>query len=133
VTFPLAVGEVLLSGLLVVASGLAMGGRRGARSLALQAILANALLAVAAFKLTPFLRAAWIDGVLKATAAVELPPQQREIYARADFWQFFLGMKLVMIDLGTLALGALALTRSRTKIYFEAAARAAEQAEEDDP
>ncbi len=53
VTFPLAVGEVILSALLVVASGLAMGGRRGSRSLALQAIAANALLVLAAFVLTP--------------------------------------------------------------------------------
>src|SRR5262245_50323391 len=51
VTFPLAVAQVLLSALLMVSSGLAMGGRRGARTLALQALAANALLAVVGYAL----------------------------------------------------------------------------------
>jgi hypothetical protein len=130
VTFPLAVAEAILSGLLVVASGLAMGGRRGARSLALQAIGANALLAVTAFALTPSVRAVYIDGIMRAVDTVSLPEPQREMFTNARFIHWLLRIKLVVVDLGTLALGALALTRGRTKTYFEAVARAAESADE---
>lgn len=130
VTFPLAVGEVLLSGLLVVASGLAMGGRRGSRSLALQAIGANALLVLAAFLLTPLVRAAYLEGVLHAVDTVTLPPPQREVLTNPGIIKWAWRIKLVVFDLGTLALGALALTRARTKTYFEAVARATESPEE---
>jgi hypothetical protein len=130
VTYPLAVGEVILSGLLVVASGLAMGGRRGSRALALQAIGANALLVLAAFLLTPLIRAAYIEGVLHAVDTVTLPPPQRDVLTNPGFLRWIWRIKLVLFDLGTLALGALALTRARTKTYFEAVARATESPEE---
>lgn len=130
VTFPLAVAEVLLSGLLVVASGLAMGGRRGARNLALQALLANALLAVAAYVLTPSVRAAYIDGVLHAVDTVTLPPPQRDALTNAALIRWVFRIKLVVFDLGVFALGALALTRARTKSFFEAMARATQGTEE---
>jgi hypothetical protein len=129
-TFPLAVAETLLSALLVVASGLAMGGRRGARSLALQAIGANALLAALAFALTPAVRAAYIDGVLHAVEAVALPAADRALLVNPRAIQWLLRLKFVVYDLGSLALGALALTRARTKTYFDATARAAESADE---
>jgi hypothetical protein len=128
VMFPLAVGELILSGLLVVASGLAMGGRRGSRALALQAILANAVLAAVAFALTPFIRSARIDGMLHALDALALPPEQREALAHATVYQWGLRLQLVF-HLGALALGALALTRDRTKTFFEAVARATDNAD----
>jgi hypothetical protein len=131
VTFPLSIAEVILSALLVIASGLAMGGRRGARGLALQALGANALLALVAFALTPFVRAAYVDGVMRAAEGLPLPPPQRGMLGDAAFWQWFFRVKLAVFDLGTLALGALALTRGRTKTYFAAMARAAERAEEE--
>jgi hypothetical protein len=131
VTFPLSVAEVILSGLLVIASGLAMGGRRGARGLALQAIAANAALAILAFALTPFVRTAYIDGVLKVAAGLTLPAPQREVLSDAGLIQWAFRIKLAVFDLGVLALGALALTRGRTKQYFEAMARAADRAEEE--
>jgi hypothetical protein len=127
---PLSIAEVILSGLLVVASGLAMGGRRGARGLALQAILANVILVIAVFALTPMIRAAHFDGFLRALATVT--PSQPEQAALGDprvhvwFWR----IKLVVFDLGLLGLGALALTRSRTRTYFAAVARATESPEE---
>jgi len=129
VTYPLAVAEVILSGLLVVASGLAMGGRRGARSLALQAIGANALLVLAAFLLTPLVRAAYLQGVLQAVDTVTLPAPQREVLTNPGVIQWAWRIKLVVFDLGTLGLGALALTRARTRTYFEAVARATERPE----
>jgi hypothetical protein len=130
ITFPLSVAEAILSGLLVVASGLAMGGRKGSRSLALQALCANALLAIAAFLLTPAVRAAYVDGVLRAVDTVTLPPPQREVLTNVGIIHWAFRIKLVIFDLGALALGALALTRARTKAYFEAMARATEGAEE---
>ena len=128
VTFPLAVAEVILSGLLIVASGLAMGGRRGARGLALQAIGANALLAVTAFALTPALRAAYSDGLVRAVDMV--PARERAVLADMGLIQWGLCIKLVALPLAALALGALALTRARTKSYFEAMASAADSADE---
>jgi predicted lysophospholipase L1 biosynthesis ABC-type transport system permease subunit len=130
IAFPLAVAQMLLSGLLVVASGLAMGGRRGARSLALQALGANALLVVATFALTPFQRAAYIEGVLHAVESVTLPDPQREMLTTPAMLQWVLRIRLVMFDLVVLGLGALALTRARTKTFFEAVARATEGPEE---
>jgi hypothetical protein len=130
VTFPLAVAGIILSGLLVVASGLAMGGRKGARSLALQALGANAILVIATFVLTPQMRAAYVDGVLRAVDTVTLPPPQREVLVSPGFLQWVWRVKLVVFDLGTLAVGALALTRARTKTYFDAVARATPGTEE---
>lgn len=128
--FPLSVAELILAGFLVVASGLAMSGRRGARSLALQAIAANALLAVGTFVLTSGVRAAYIAGVVHAVQSVDLQPEERAILSNPQFYHWVLGLKLVIWDLGTLALGVLALTRARTKVFFEAVARAAKSPDE---
>src|SRR5262245_17859156 len=62
-TFPLSAAKLLLAGLLVVASALAMAGQPGARSLALQALTANVLLALLEYALTRHVRAASIDAV----------------------------------------------------------------------
>ena len=70
ITFPLSVARLLLSGLLVVGSGLAMAGRPNARSLALQALLANVALALLEYTLTRPVRGAWIEAVVAAWAAV---------------------------------------------------------------
>ena len=130
VTFPLSVAEALLAGLLVVASGLAMNGRRGARSLALQAVAANALLAAVAYAATRGVRAAWIDAVMRAAAALPVGIPQREAFGNPDALWWAARIKLVVFDLGALALGALALTRARTKTYFDAMARAADSPED---
>ena len=129
VTFPLAIAELLLSGLLVAASGLAMGGRKGARGLALQAILVNAAFAIAAFALTPFVRAATVDGVLRALDTLALQSPQREALANVGYYQWGLRFPLI-VQLAALALGALALTRTRTKTYFDTVARAPESTDE---
>jgi hypothetical protein len=139
VTFPLHVAKLLLSGLLVIASGLAMRGRRGARTLALQALAANAVLALADYMLTRNVRSTWIEAVAHTR---ELLPR---LTARpsANFGDAFWGwmttrsvlwwyerIRFVLFDLGALMLAAFALTRAKTKVFFDAVARAAEQAEE---
>jgi hypothetical protein len=130
VAFPLSVAEVILSGLLVVASGLAMGGRRGSRGLALQAIGANAVLMVASFLLMPAVRAATVDGMLRAAEVSALPPPFRAWMGSRTVLEGLFRLKLVLFDLGPLGLGVLALTRARTKTYFEAVAQASERTEE---
>jgi hypothetical protein len=129
VTFPLAIAELILSGLLVVASGLAMGGRKGARGLALQAILVNAAFAIAAFLLTPFIRAAAIDGMLRALDTLALQPPEREALPSVGSYQWAWRVSLIC-QLGALALGAFALTRARTKTYFDTVARAPESTDD---
>jgi hypothetical protein len=129
VTFPLAVAEVILSGLLVVASGLALGGRRGSRSLALQAIVANALLAILEYLITPGVRAGYTEGWIHAVATLSVTPEERDILTNVGLLQWGFRLRLGFY-LGALALGALALTRERAKSFFEAVARAAERPEE---
>jgi hypothetical protein len=130
VTFPLSLAQAILGGLLVVASGLAMGGRRNARSLAIQAVLASALLAVADFVLTRGMRAQWIDTVVGAASTLPAG-QQRESLSSGTMILVLLRIKLMIVDLGPLALALLALTRGRTKAFFEAVARATEGSAEE--
>lgn len=132
VTFPLSIAQVLLAALLVLASSLAMAGRPGARSLALQALFVNAAFLALAYALTRSVRGACIDAMVRAIDALPRPTQKwadaasREV---ARFW-WEARFKLIVVDLGTLAVGAIALTRPRTKLYFDAVAEAAESAEE---
>ncbi|MFT3775027.1 MAG: hypothetical protein QM820_57500 [Minicystis sp.] len=130
VTFPLAVAEAMLGGLLVIGSGLAMGGRRGARSLALQVIAANALLAIAAYLLTRGVRTGWIEVVMgTASALPEASPQRAAFGEPATLW-WAARIKLIFFDLGPLALGVLALSSGRTRTFFDAVAHATESAED---
>ena len=126
VTFPLSIAEAILGGLLVIASGLAMSGRPGSRSLALQAIAANTLLVLIAYAATQRVRSAWIDVV--ARAAMTLPASAPQRDAEALFWAT--RIKLVLFDLVPLMLAWLALTRQRTKVFFDAAARQTESSED---
>ncbi|HEY4122938.1 MAG TPA: hypothetical protein VGM56_33970 [Byssovorax sp.] len=128
-TFPLAVAEALLSGLLVVASGFAMSGRKGARSLAVQAIAVNALYLVAEYALTPGIRAAWVETFARTAEALPKPNDYAIFASREFLWG--LDRARLGIHLGALGLGALALTRSRTKAFFDVVARAAERAEDE--
>ena len=126
VTFPLSVAEAILGGLLVIASGLAMSGRRGSRSLAIQAIAANVLLAVVAYIATQRVRAAWIDIV--ARAALTLPAAAPQRDAAALLWAT--RIKLVLLEVFPLLLAWLALTRQRTRVFFDAIAQKTESAED---
>lgn len=131
VTFPLSAAKLLLSGLLVVASGFAMAGRPGARKLALQALAANAVLAVLDYSLTRGIRSAWIEAA--ATTSATLPgflPEHRVLWASRAFWWWSARLVFVIFELGSLAVAAFALLRERTRVYFQAVAEATESAEE---
>jgi hypothetical protein len=129
-TFPLTIAKLLLAGLLVVASGLAMAGRPGARSLALQALVANAALAVISYVVMRDVRGVWIEAVARAGDGLPpLEPGHAQLLERRFLW-WLERMRLATFDLGALGIAALALTRQRTKIFFEAVAEAAETTEE---
>ncbi len=129
--FPLAATQAALGGLLVIASGLAMSGRPGSRSFALQALGANVALAVARYVLSRDVRGACIDEMLRVASTLPADmPLRRALESREALW-WRERVSLAIFDLGTLGLGAIALTRERAKLYFEAAARAAESTEEE--
>jgi hypothetical protein len=130
VTFPLNAAKLLLSGMLVIMSGLAMSGRPGVRALALQVVVANALLAVADYALTRSVRAGWIDAVARAGEMLPQALPQRDIVMNHATWWWVARIRFGVFELGVFALAALALTRRRTRGYFDAVAEAAESAEE---
>ncbi len=130
VTFPVNIAQVLLSAILVFASGLAMGSRKGARALVLQALLANVVLAIVAYVLTEGVRAACIDTMVRVAQTLPLDLPNRAAFSRPDLLWLGFRIKLIALELGTLALGAFALTRGRTRVYFDAMAKATESAEE---
>jgi hypothetical protein len=124
VTFPLSVAKLLLSGLLVAGSGLAMAGRPNARSIALQALLANVALSLLDYGLTRPVRGAWIEAVVEAWAAVPGTIPERALFQDRGVWWWMWRLRLVVMDVGALGLAALAITRRRSTTYFEAAAHA---------
>jgi hypothetical protein len=95
-------------------------------------------LAVTSFVLLRSARFAWIDAVVRVQEVLpRLPPQASEgehhlwtWLMDRRVWYWAARMRLVVVDIGALGLAALALTRGKTKAFFEAARRAAEQAEE---
>jgi len=129
VMMPSCIAQLLLGGLLVIASGMAMSGRRDARGLAVQALLANAVLAFVVYELTRGVRGAAIEAVVRAASAMPADlPQRATFPTRETLW---LWSRVVSgIEIAMLALGVLALTRPRTKAYFDAVARATDSAGE---
>lgn len=140
VTFPLNAAKLLLSGLLVVASVLAMGGRPGARPLALQALAANAVLAAIDYALTRSVRASWIEAASRVgdmmprpfenTKDLEAQGALLRLITSRHFWWWFERIRLMVIDLGIFGFAAFALTRQRTKVFFDAVAASPEPSEE---
>jgi hypothetical protein len=129
VTFPLSVAKLLLSGLLVAGSGLALAGRPNARSIAMQALLANVALSLLDYGLTRPVRGAWIEAVVEAWSTVPGTIPERAVFQDRDVWWWMWRLRLAILDIGALGLAALALTRRRSAVYFEAAAAAHAHAE----
>ncbi len=138
IAFPLSVGKLILSVLLVISSGMAMSGRPGSRQLAIQALLANALLSIATFWLLRDARYAWIDVIVSVRDALPKvlanePPQTLQIWTAILDKPVLLSlsrMSLILLDVGALFMGAVALTTNKTKAYFDAVAEEAEEAED---
>ncbi len=125
--FPLSAGRMLLCLVLVLAAGSAIAGRAGARSWALQAVLANAVLAAVSFVLMTPVRHS-VAEVVAEDAVTHMPAggvpgagQTREqafdFYRRAsiDSERLRAGLELCMF-----AIAGIALTRRRTKAWFSA-------------
>lgn len=124
--FPVGAAQLVLSILLLIASGSAISGRQGARGLAMQAIAANIALSLVAFALLAPVRQRSAEAV--AQDAVENGPgpvggmdrnQSIDFYRQQqiDSERLRLGLEVVVFGLA-----ALALTRRRTKDYFAAVA-----------
>lgn len=129
VMMPICIAQLLLGGLLMVASGMAMSSRRDARGLAVQALVANAALAFVAYTLTRGVRGAALDAVTRATSALPLDLPQRSTFSvREMFW--WASRISSACQIGLLGLGVVALTRRRTKAYFDALARVTDRADE---
>jgi hypothetical protein len=114
--FPLKVAQLLLFMGLALASLMALSGRKGARSYALQLIAANAVLSSLAFGVLTPVREAII-------AAVE------EDVAELVRWSLRLELGFALTFYGAVAF---ALTRARTKRYFDAVQAALAKAEQHD-
>lgn len=121
-TFPLAVAQALLSLLLVVGSVSTLAGRRSARSLVTQALVANALLALLYYALTRNLRGAYIDEV--ARAGPELFGRKDEHVSPYALLWWSERIKLVVFELGSLGLAFLAVHAKRSRAYFDSTTRA---------
>lgn len=130
VLFPLSVAQLLLCSMLVIGSGLAMTGRRGARGFTLQALVASAALAGVAYALTGAVRAECVETVARFAATLPANLPQHAFYSNRETLWWILRMRLALGELVPFALGVLILTRPRTKLYFDAMARAAESAED---
>lgn len=130
ITFPLSVARMLLGGLLLAASGLALGGRPGARVFAMQVLLACVVFAGLDYWLTGGMRTAWIDMVVRAGALLPEDVPERQSLTSPELWWMAERVRVGVFELGALSAAAVALTRDRSKAYFEAVAHAAESPRE---
>lgn len=148
VTYPLSIAKFLLAGMLVLTSVAAMNGRRGARGMAMQAIAANALLALLDFVLTRSVRAEWIEAVgrasemlpvAKAGARREDIEAQQALFAmmrNRQFWFWAERIRLVLLEVAIFGSALFSLSRPRTKRFFEASEKllnAEDESREDEP
>lgn len=139
IAFPLAVGKLVLSVLLVISSAMAMSGRPGSRTLTIQAHLAYATLAAATYWLLRDVRYATIDVMVSVH---HLLPKlfASEPRQTLEAWSMMLQKPALLwvarfsvsvFGVGAMLIGALTLMTKRTKAFFEATAAATPQDSED--
>ena len=93
-------------------------------------MLAHALLATVDYALTRSVRTAWVEAAARTGEMLPRGFPEREVWtAHATYW-WLARVSFDVFELGSFAVAAIALTRQRTKAYFDAVARAAESAEE---
>lgn len=129
VTFPLTVARMLLGGLLLAASWMALGGKPKTRGFAIQVLLANMAFSALDYALTRGVRAAWIEEASRLGAMLPQTPENQELMSPAILWTIE-RIRFAVFELGALGAAAFALTRDRSKAYFEAVERAAEKSGE---
>lgn len=123
VRLPIAVANMLLSALLVVAATRVFGGRPGARSLALQSLGANGLLCVADYVLSRPLRQDRIPALAEFLRSVSKPPPgmaEAEIQGAltSALWTGFRLQFLLTLALYVASL--IALSTDRARAYLDA-------------
>jgi hypothetical protein len=122
--FPLSLAQTLLGLVLVVASMATLGGRRGARPIALQAIAANGALLVVTFALLGPVRQAMADAVAREVGTASLDGAADGARTPAEVRReemLATDRQLLYFQLGLFVLAATALTRPRTTAFLEAA------------
>ncbi len=112
VTLPLGIAQLILGALLVLISARALFGRRASTSFALQVLFANAALLVVGYVLRQPVRGHVVDAMV--ASGIDARPSgisARDFnqLVRSKLWWTF--RVLLGLQLGTLALAAVALTR----------------------
>lgn len=138
IAFPLFLAKLILSVVLVITSAMAMSGRPGSRSFAIQAHLAYAALSVASFWLLRVPRYAAIDFLQQTQASwpsyfPSAPPNAVELCQNAFTRPLLLlgsQIHLAIFGVGGLLIGAIALMTPQTKAFFEAVAKATDETED---
>jgi hypothetical protein len=134
--FPLALAKLVLGMLLLGASGAALAGRRGARNLMLQAVAANAALALVDWMLTGAVREAMASAVaadaLEHGVGVPELGMERSVELVRALVVWSERIRLGLLEAVVFGGAALALTRERTREFFAAMARAADQGPSDE-
>lgn len=138
IAFPLFLGKLMLSVLLVITSAMAMSGRPGSRTFAIQTHLAYAALSVASFWLLRTPRYAAIDLMHNLQASLTtifpaVPPQLLESVRPAlDKPLLLLGarIQLALFGVGGLLVGAITLMTPQTKAFFDAVAATSDETED---
>lgn len=129
VMLPISVAQVLLSILLVAASAMALAGRPGSRSFALQTLAANAVFAAVAYAMKTDLRAHWVTATVEAAQHIGGDP----IFGKTSSSLYWLARaRLALFEVGVVGFAVLAMLSKRTTIFLEAVARAEEQRERED-
>lgn len=119
--FPLAVARLVLGALLIVMCAMAISGRASARNFALQAIIAYALFCVVDYVLSAPLRELWVARVSIAARELPLDAPEHQMLREPDFFNWIEGVRLVVLQLGSLGCAAVALFARSTRLFFEAA------------
>jgi hypothetical protein len=133
--FPLGVGRLVLSLVLVASAATALSGRPGSRAFTMQAIAVNAAFGVLDYVLSQPVRATAIDAVVRV--ANELFQEvEHAPFRSASFWFWIERVRVAMIEVGVAGVGLAALASPKTAAFFEAmesVRRAREREREDEP
>ncbi len=128
---PLAVAQTLLATLLVAASAMVLAGRPGARSFAIQTVLANAVLALVGYLLKGDARSQWVATTVEAVQTWTLTEAERRL-ATSGYWQSWVTAQLILLQVVVFGGAMLSLLSKRTSAFLEASLRAEQRRERED-
>lgn len=128
--FPREVARFMLGALLLVASALTMGGRRGAPSLFRQALAASSLFVVVDYLSSSHVRLESVRVGLEAAALLPEQNPMREVLVSPDWWWTMLRMRLLAFDLFVFGLAFLAVSSARAQRFFDRSAKQRDASED---